>query len=167
LNDPTKEGESSETETINVVPLADLTLVLLVILMVISPMIAQSMIHVAAPAVKSDKVLEEKKEDPDKKPPEPLMISINRDGYKLNNVATADVEELVNAVAARLAEDQERPVLVTADADVTVGAVVQVLDRVKMMEPDIARALGLPEFSIKLSLLKKPEPAAAEAKAKS
>ena len=54
MNDPTQE-DSSDTETINVVPLADLTLVLLVILMVLSPMISQSMIHVAAPAVKAEK----------------------------------------------------------------------------------------------------------------
>ncbi len=51
MNDPTAEDELEETERINVVPLADLTLVLLIILMVLSPMISQSMIHVAAPAV--------------------------------------------------------------------------------------------------------------------
>lgn len=160
MQDPTQEGEVSETETINVVPLADLTLVLLVILMVISPMIAQSMIHVSAPAVKSDKMLqeEEKPQDPDAKPPEPLMISISREGYKLNNAPAESLEQVVNAVAARLAEQAERPVLVTADADVNVGAVVKVLDRVKLMEPDIARALNLPEFQVKLALLKRPEP---------
>jgi biopolymer transport protein ExbD len=158
MDDPTKEGESTDTETINVVPLADLTLVLLVILMVISPMISQTMIHVSAPAVKSDKELkEEEKPKPDEKASEPLMIMITPSGYTLNNAPTASLEELVNAVAARLAEIPERPVLVTADKTVTVGAVVHVLDGVKMKEPEIAQVLGRPEFNIRLSLLKQPE----------
>ena len=156
MDDPTKEGESSDTETINVVPLADLTLVLLVILMVISPMMTQSMIHVTAPAVKSDKdITPQEKPDADKKPLEPLMIAITPTGaYTLNNAPAESLEQLCNAVAARLAEEPERPVLVTADKSVQVGAVVKVLDSVKVREPEIAQALGRPEFAIRLSLLK-------------
>lgn len=159
MHDPSQEGAESDTETINVVPLADLTLVLLVILMVLSPMISQSMIHVAAPAVKAEKDITPQEEKPDEKPPEPLMIGISPAGYTLNNQPTADLPQLVNAVAARLAETPERPVLVSADKDVTVGSVVGVLDAVKMMEPEIAQALNLESFSIKMSLLKKAEPA--------
>ena len=158
MHDPSQE-DSAETETINVVPLADLTLVLLVILMVLSPMISQSMIHVAAPAVKSDKDITPQEEKPDEKQPEPLMIGVSAAGYSLNNVAAADLEQLVNAVAARLAETPERPVLVSADKDVTVGRVVGVLDGIKLMEPQIAQALNLESFTVKMSLLKKAEPA--------
>ncbi len=68
MNDPTNEDQS-ETETINVVPLADLTLVLLIVLMVLSPMISQSMIHVATPSVKSDKNIEQKPDDDKTKTP--------------------------------------------------------------------------------------------------
>jgi biopolymer transport protein ExbD len=53
MHDPTTDGDIEETEKINVVPLADLTLVLLIILMVLSPMISQSMIRVATPQVES------------------------------------------------------------------------------------------------------------------
>lgn len=157
MHDPSQEGEASDTETVNVVPLADLTLVLLVILMVLSPMISQSMIHVAAPAVKSEKDItpKEQEENPDEKAPDPLMIAITPEGYSLNNVRTQDLEQLVNAVAARLAEEPERPVLVSADKTVTVGAVVQVLDTVKLKEPEIAQALNRDSFSIRMSLLKK------------
>ena len=39
MHDPNQEGELEETEKINVVLLVDLTLVLLIVLMVLSPMI--------------------------------------------------------------------------------------------------------------------------------
>jgi biopolymer transport protein TolR len=159
-HDPTQE-DASETETINVVPLADLTLVLLVVLMVLSPMISQSMIRVAAPSVKSDKELKPEEKPPeDQKPPEPLMIAVNANGYSLNNVVTNDLEQLVAAVAARLVEEPERPVLVSADKTITVGAVVQVLDALKVKEPEVSQALGRDDFKIKMSLLKAAEPSA-------
>ncbi len=166
MDDSTKEGEASDTETINVVPLADLTLVLLVILMVISPMMTQSMIHVTAPAIKSDKDITPKEDapDPDKKPLEPLMIAVSPTGYTLNNAPAESLEQLCNAVAARLAEEPERPVLVTADKVVNVGSVVKVLDSVKQKEPEIARTLGRTDFAIHLSLLKKAEEPEGETK---
>jgi biopolymer transport protein ExbD len=149
VDDPSQGGESEETEKINVVPLADLTLVLLIILMVLSPMITQSMIHVATPAVKSDKNIET---DPaeEKKPPEPLIISITAGGYTLNNITAPDLDRLMDALKARLEEDASRPVLVTADKDITVGQVVQVLDQAKQ------------HGAQKVSLLKKADPGAAE-----
>ncbi len=131
MQDPSQEGASEETETINVVPLADLTLVLLIILMVLSPMITQSMIHVATPNVKSDKEIAEQKEKSDKKPPEPLIIAIRQKGYTLNNTPTKDLTQLMSALKARLEENTERPVLVTADEIVSVGSVVHVLDLAK------------------------------------
>jgi len=106
-----------------------LTLVLLIILMVLSPMITQSMIHVATPSVKSDKQLEPPKDD--KKPPEPLIIAITAKGYTLNNTKAADLNQLMDALEARLTEDKDRPVLVTADNTITVGKVVEVLDQAK------------------------------------
>jgi biopolymer transport protein ExbD len=143
-SDPTQEGASEETETINVVPLADLTLVLLIILMVLSPMITQSMIHVATPQLKAEK--EDKPEEPsDQKPLEPLMISILGTGYTLNNAPTANLEELMAALQARILESPDRPVLVTAENQISVGKVVQVLD--------LARQNG----AERVSLLKKTE----------
>ena len=131
MNDPSQESDGlEETDKINVVPLADLTLVLLIILMVLSPMISQSMIHVATPTVKADKN-SETQTSPGKKPEEPLIISISTKGYALNNAPAQDLDQLMAAVKARLAESPDRPVLVTADDVVTVGAVVQVLDFAK------------------------------------
>ncbi len=130
MDDPSQKGDLEETEKINVVPLADLTLVLLIILMVLSPMMTQSMIHVATPAVKSDKNIE-MEPDKDEKPPEPLLIAVREEGYTLNNVPVQDLDQLMAALKARLEETPDRPVLVTANKDITVGAVVRVLDLAK------------------------------------
>jgi biopolymer transport protein ExbD len=149
MNDPTQEGGQEETETINVVPLADLTLVLLIILMVLSPMISQSMIHVATPSVKADKELVTPPEE-EKKPVEPLLIAITSKGYTLNNVPTEGLEPLMAALKARLEEEPDRAVLVTADNDIVVGAVVEVLDLAKL------------NGASKVSLLKRAEQPEAE-----
>jgi biopolymer transport protein ExbD len=49
-----EEEDETESDKINVVPLADLSLVLLIILMVLSPMVMSSMIRVQTPRL--DKV---------------------------------------------------------------------------------------------------------------
>jgi biopolymer transport protein ExbD len=155
VHDPSA-GDSSETETINVVPLADLTLVLLVVLMVISPMITQSMIHVATPAVKADKdIAPEEKKPEDDKPHDPLAINVSPAGYTLNNVKAESLDQILSAVAARLVEDRDRPVLVGADKAISVGSVVEVLDGLKQRESEIAQALGDPDFKVRMSLVKK------------
>ncbi|HRY29047.1 MAG TPA: biopolymer transporter ExbD [Elusimicrobiota bacterium] len=130
MDDPSQSGEVEETEKINVVPLADLTLVLLIILMVLSPMITQSMINVATPAVKAEKDIEQKPQE-EKKPVEPLLIALAESGYTLNNVPADSLDQLMAALRARLEETPDRPVLVTADQQITVGAVVEVLDLAK------------------------------------
>jgi biopolymer transport protein ExbD len=128
MNDPTQDGPE-ETETINVVPLADVTLVLLIVLMVLSPMISQSMIHVSTPAVKADQKIETPPDE--KKPAEPLIIGLVAGGYTLNNVPVQDLSQLMAALRARIEEEPERAVLVTAEDDISVGSVVEVLDQAK------------------------------------
>jgi biopolymer transport protein TolR len=129
MNDPSLDGEIEETEKINVVPLADLTLVLLIILMVLSPMISQSMIHVSAPTIQesADKT---NGGSPDS-PPDPLLIELSLSGYRLNNAKMKDLAGLFSAVTAGLGERRDRPLLVRADNAVPVGRVVEVLDGAK------------------------------------
>ncbi|MBL8023254.1 MAG: biopolymer transporter ExbD [Elusimicrobia bacterium] len=123
------EDDMAETEKINVVPLADLTLVLLIILMVLSPMISQSMIRVATPQVASSG--QEGQAGPEEKIP--LLIAISDEGYRLNNMPFENLNVLFTSLHERLAADRERPVLVSAADDVFVGKVVEVLDGVKQM----------------------------------
>lgn len=115
-----------ETDKINVVPLADLSLVLLIILMVLSPMVMSSMIRVSAPQV--DKVKASKQ---DKKTPDPLFVKITREGLYLNNTLAESEDFLAEQIGIKLNDNPERPVIVSADDNIQVGFVVRVLDLAK------------------------------------
>src|SRR5258706_13499871 len=116
----------SETDKINVVPLADLSLVLLIIMMVMSPMVMSSMIRVQTPRL--DKVRAAAKKQ---KAVDPLLIKITKDGILLNNNKVESLEFLGEQISIKLADDAERPVIVSADDNIQVGDVVSVLDLAK------------------------------------
>lgn len=131
MHDPLQEGDVEETEKVNVVPLADLTLVLLIVLMVLSPMISQSMIRVSVPEIATDENTAPAAEAP--VPAEPLLIGIHESGYTLNNAPAATLDQLLGALDARLQENRRRPVLVTAQRSVPVRRVVEILDAAKTL----------------------------------
>src|SRR5438552_2482812 len=90
-----RQSQDGETlSEVNVIPLADLSLVLLIILMVLSPMIMQSMIKVQASKASAIKSLAEKPPEP------PLILALNPNGITLNTVKVVDDVDL----AARLAQ---------------------------------------------------------------
>ncbi len=106
---------------INVVPLVDVILVVLIIFMVTAPMIMKPSINVNLPKAASGEATT----------PSKLNITISSDG-KLNldgkSVEDAEVQ------AAALAEVQKNPdiqAIISADKDVPHGRVVSVLDVVK------------------------------------
>lgn len=142
MNDLMNEGEMEETEKINVVPLADLTLVLLIILMVLSPMISQSMIRVATPQVQASGGAGDA---PGQEEHVPLLISIDEKGFSLNNVPFDQLDPLFTLLKEKLTEDGKRPVIVSAADGVFVGRVVEVLDG--------ARQLGAREVSLVKSVV--------------
>lgn len=129
-----------ETEKINVVPLADVSLVLLIILMILSPSVMQSMIKVQTPGsvqARAQKLPESN---------EPLLIEIRSGGLFLNNAPIASALDLVVQLRLKLGVAPERPVLISPDSDIPVDQVVSILD--------LAKQNG----AQKVSLLKKAEP---------
>ena len=115
---------------VNVIPLADLSLVLLIILMVLSPMIMQSMIKVQASKASAVKSLS-------KQPPEPpIILALDPDGVYLNTVKTIDDVDLAARLAQALGNRLDQTVLFTADPAVIHGRFVQVLDLVKQQGAD-------------------------------
>ena len=133
MHDPNQEGELEETEKINVVPLADLTLVLLIVLMVLSPMITQSMIRVQARRVEERATEGFMAPSPDEKaPPSPLLVEISEKGLRLNYVVFADVAALLRAIESQLQRTADRPVIVAATDGITVGSIVEILDGAKL-----------------------------------
>ncbi|MFN0117712.1 MAG: ExbD/TolR family protein [Elusimicrobiota bacterium] len=122
------EEDESETDKINVVPLADLSLVLLIILMVLSPMVMSSMIKVQAP--KLEKVSKSKLES-NAKSPDPLLINISVSGITLNGNSIESDQLLAEQIAIKLSDEPERPVIVSAEDAILVGDVVRILDLAK------------------------------------
>ena len=131
MQDPNADQEN-ETNTINVVPLADLSLVLLIILMVLSPMVMSSMIRVQTPNLAK---VQAKKQKP-KKDLDPLLIKISEKGLFLNNNKIDSEEFLAEQIRIKLADEPDRPVVVSASDMIQVGEVVNLLDLAKQNGAD-------------------------------
>ncbi|HBB41647.1 MAG TPA: protein TolR [Proteobacteria bacterium] len=104
---------------INVTPLVDVMLVLLIIFMVTSPMLTQGV----------DVDLPETTSTPVKQAKEPLTVTINRDGQVALEDHVVEVGGLGAKVVAIFAarEDERREVLLRADRTVPYGVVAQVM----------------------------------------
>ena len=119
-----QNSDGEALSEVNVIPLADLSLVLLIILMVISPMIMQSMIKVQSSKASAVKSLQEKPPEP------PIIILINPHEIQLNTVKVSDME-LATKLSGMLENRDDKTVLLTADPAVQHGRFVQILDLVK------------------------------------
>src|SRR5690348_141019 len=121
MSEMMSDDGDAETDKINVVPLADLSLVLLIILMVLSPMVMSSMIKVQAPRL--EKVRHRQKQPA--KTPDPILIKVTAKGVLLNNNPVDSDQFLAEQIAIKIADDPERPVIVSAEDLIQVGDVVR------------------------------------------
>jgi TolR protein len=104
---------------INVTPLVDVMLVLLIIFMVAAPMLHQG-VEVALPRADAPN-LTMKFEDP-------LVISIDRNGRIYLREDAVETDELVAQVKSRIADKGDDTVFLKGDRDVPYGKVIEVLD---------------------------------------
>lgn len=106
---------------INVTPLVDVMLVLLVIFMVTAPIIQQG-VQVNLPQAKAGAITSEE---------EPLVVSITRNGRLYLNDNPVTLEDLGKRLAAirRLKADKE--VYLRADQDVRYGVVMRAIETIK------------------------------------
>jgi biopolymer transport protein TolR len=112
---------------INVVPYIDVTLVLLIIFMITTPLL-QTGVKVDLPEAESAVV--EQKNDP------PIIIAIKEQGQYYITIGEQDQEpiqpeEIEGRVAAVLSNKPESPVLIEADKGVDYGTVVTVMAGLK------------------------------------
>jgi biopolymer transport protein TolR len=105
---------------INVTPLVDVMLVLLIIFMVATPMLHQG-IQVALPRAEA-RNLPLKVQDP-------IVLSINRDGQVFLRDARVQLPELADRIKERLAGRPDDTVFLKGDRGVPYGRVIEVLDR--------------------------------------
>jgi biopolymer transport protein TolR len=105
---------------INVTPLVDVMLVLLIIFMVATPMLHQG-IQVALPRAQA-RNLPFKVQDP-------LVLSINRDGTVFLRDAPVPLSALADRLKEQLAGREDDTVFLKGDREVPYGRVIEVLDR--------------------------------------
>jgi biopolymer transport protein TolR len=126
---PRRRGIVAE---INVTPLVDIMLVLLIIFMLTAHLIAKQAIEVELPrAAQSSSV-----------PPTTLAVTLTRDGALYLNSAPVTPEALRIAIRDAIAKDPKTQAVIIGDKAVSHGRVVWVLDTVK--------ALGVTSFAIQI-----------------
>ncbi|HSF42557.1 MAG TPA: protein TolR [Thermoanaerobaculia bacterium] len=104
---------------INVTPLVDVMLVLLIIFMITAPMLHQG-IEVALPRAEAQN-LQMRTEDP-------LILSIDRGGAVYLKDSPVDIADLVGQLKGLMSERGDDSVFLKGDRDVPYGRVIEVLD---------------------------------------
>ncbi len=115
---PRRPGAHRPLADINVTPLVDVMLVLLIVFMVTAPMLAAGL-KVNLPHARTAQPLP---------PKEPVVVSVTRGGQVALGTEAVERELLVARVMARLEGDQNRVVQVRGDRDANYGEVVAVID---------------------------------------
>jgi len=120
-----KRDEGSKVNSnINVTPMVDVMLVLLIIFMVITPMLQKGVSVDMAKVNNPNPMPDADKEDA-------LLISIMRDGKIYFGSDRVDADQLTQKVKDRLANKVDKRVFIKSDARARYGNVVDVVDNVR------------------------------------
>jgi len=117
----TTDNDSAISD-INVVPLVDIILVVLIIFMVTAPMIMKPSINVNLPKTASG----------DKTTPTQLQITMTADGKVMLNGNTADDNMIASKSKSEFEKNPEIQAIISADKDVPHGRVMTIIDLVKL-----------------------------------
>jgi biopolymer transport protein TolR len=109
---------------INVTPMVDVMLVLLIIFMVITPMLQRGVPVDLAKTVNPIQMPDADKEDA-------LIVAVQRDGKVFFDTAQVGPESLTDKIKDRIANRVDKKVYVRADARARYKAVVEVVDDVR------------------------------------
>jgi biopolymer transport protein ExbD/biopolymer transport protein TolR len=110
--------------TINVTPMVDVMLVLLIIFMVITPMLQHG---VSVDLAKTDNPTQM----PDAEKEDALLVAITKDGKVFFGADQIAPDQLTNKVKDRVAARADKRVYIKADARTRYGNVVEVVDNVR------------------------------------
>ncbi|MBI2788614.1 MAG: biopolymer transporter ExbD [Elusimicrobia bacterium] len=127
-----KDDEAAAISDVNVVPLADVSLVLLIILLVLSPMAAQSMLKVQAAAAKAEAALPTQVELLTMREPEAvLVLGVSALGFVMDGRLMATGSELTEFLKLKLSVRTDRKVFVSPELEVAHGQVIAALEAVQ------------------------------------
>jgi biopolymer transport protein TolR len=120
-----KRNEGAKVNSdINVTPMVDVMLVLLIIFMVITPML-QKGVSVDLAKVNNPEAM------PDADKEDALIVAIMRDGIVYFGKEKITPDQLTDKIKDRLASRTDKRVFVRADARAKFGVVVEVVDNVR------------------------------------
>lgn len=127
-----KAGRHSELMgEINMVPFIDITLILLIIFMVMTPFIVQSQLNVDLPSASAVNTVTESNV---------IRVEIAKNGQVEVQDRAVSLDNLEHELTLRLGRSREKTILVQADRDVPIQKVVTVFD--------IAKKLGAAKLGI-------------------
>lgn len=108
---------------INMIPLIDVSLVLLIIFMVLTPFLVQQQIKINLPKAVSSH------EAPDR----PIVVILEKEGELHINGKSVPAALLETELSAALRPQPDRPVVIQADKDIALQRVVSVMDIAKRL----------------------------------
>ena len=137
------------TSDINVTPMVDVMLVLLIIFMVITPMLQKGVSVELAQTDNPVKMTDADKEDA-------LLVAVMRDGTIFFGSDKVNADQLNERVKDRLATRTDKRVFIKADARAKYGSVVEVVDNIRSAGVD---QVGLLTEQRKATVSNTPPPA--------
>jgi biopolymer transport protein TolR len=117
----------------NVIPMADIMLVLLIIFMVITPMLQNGLAVDMARALNVDKMPDAQKDDA-------IIVAVTRDGRLYLGRNPINLDQITTSVKDLLSDRADKTVYVRSDARAKYGDVVKAVDEVRSAGVD---TLGL------------------------
>ncbi|MEQ1920158.1 MAG: biopolymer transporter ExbD [Elusimicrobiota bacterium] len=127
-----KDDEPAAIADVNVVPLADVSLVLLIILLVLSPMAAQSMLKVQTAAAKASAAMPTQTEVLTQREAETvLVLSVSAAGFVMDGKLMATGNELTAYLKQKLQPRTDRKIFVSPELEVAHGQVIAALEAVQ------------------------------------
>lgn len=116
-------GDDGETiAEINVIPLVDIILVVLIIFMVAAPLVMQPKIDINLPKAASGN---------DTKEPASLKVTMGKNGELYLNDKQVSLEDIHAEAKKAAATNPEIPCILVADKDVTLEKITELVDAVK------------------------------------
>ena len=119
-----REEGKKVNSNINVTPMVDVMLVLLIIFMVVTPMLQHGVTVDMAKVNNPEQMPDADKEDA-------LLVAVMRDGKVFFGTDPIKVDDLTDKIKDRLANRTDKRVFIKADARAKFGSVVEVVDNVR------------------------------------
>lgn len=116
-------NESNTIAEINVIPLVDIILVVLIIFMVAAPLVMQPKIDISLPKASTAK---------DERDKVPLRVVLGRKGELFLNNTPITLQGLTAESQGYAAKNPETAALLIADKEVTLASVTEIVDAIKM-----------------------------------